>query len=144
MIQLTPPAEEIMNDDAVKAYPDECCGFMFGVENAGSVRVVSAALPVINASSEDKKRRFRISPKDYLRAENYALDNDLQLLGVYHSHPDHPAEPSEHDRVAAQPWFSYVIISVIKGQVNNTRSWVLNQQSRFEEEQVHHHSSINI
>jgi proteasome lid subunit RPN8/RPN11 len=71
-----------------------------------------------------------------MKAERYALDNDLQLLGVYHSHPDHPAEPSEHDRVAAQPWFSYVIISVLKGAINNTRSWILNGQSRFEEESI--------
>ncbi len=143
MILIEPSAEKIMNEDAVKAFPDECCGFMYGVENADGGRVVRVALPVHNSSIENRKRRFEISPKDYLKAEKYALENDLQLLGVFHSHPDHPAVPSEHDRVAAQPWFSYIIISVLKGEVSNTRSWVLNEQSRFDEEQINHNSEIN-
>jgi proteasome lid subunit RPN8/RPN11 len=63
------------------------------------------------------------------------VENDVQLLGIYHSHPNHPAIPSEHDRVAAQPFFSYVIISVENGVVKNTRSWVLNSDSQFDEEE---------
>ena len=143
MIFLDLSAEKIMNEDAVKAYPDECCGFMYGTDSADGNRTVSIALPVHNSSAENKARRFQISPKDYMNAERYALDNDLQLLGVYHSHPDHPAEPSEHDSVAAQPWFSYIIISVVKGEVNRTRSWVLNEDSRFDEEKVNINSVIN-
>ena len=136
MIAIHPDAEKVMNEDAEHAFPDECCGFMYGADNGDGTRTVSVALPVHNASSENKKRRFEISPRDYLKAEQYALENDLQLLGVYHSHPDHPAIPSEHDRVAAQPWFSYIIISVLKGTVSNTRCWVLNDESQFDEEQI--------
>lgn len=135
MITIEPGAEEIMNDDALRAYPDECCGFMFGVEDAGGNRVVTHALPVDNSSAGNRKRRFEISPKDYLRGENYATGNDIQFLGIYHSHPNHPAIPSEHDRVAAQPWFSYVIISVVEVEVKDIRSWILNDELRFDEEE---------
>ncbi len=135
-MEIETAAKKIMNEEAVNAYPDECCGFMFGQEDGSGYRTVRLAMPVINASVENRKRRFEVSPKDYISAEKYALDNQLLLLGVYHSHPDHPAEPSEHDRIAAQPWFSYVILSVLKGVVNNTRSWLLNDESHFEEEQL--------
>jgi proteasome lid subunit RPN8/RPN11 len=60
----------------------------------------------------------------------------LALLGIYHSHPNHPAIPSEHDRVAAQPWFSYVIISVLERKIGPVRSWRLNEETQFEEETV--------
>lgn len=135
MIRIEDNAVKIMNDDAIRAFPDECCGFMFGYEDHSGNRVVTQAIPVINSSVENRKRRFEIAPKDYLKGEQYAADNDLQLLGIYHSHPNHPAVPSEHDRVAAQPWFSYVIISVSDDEIKNTRSWVLNDNSQFDEEE---------
>ena len=69
-------------------------------------------------------------------AERYADENGVQLLGVYHSHPNHPAIPSEHDRVAAQPYFSYIIISVKDSQIADIRSWQLNDEFQFEEETV--------
>lgn len=134
MIIIEKEAGTVMNDDAIKAFPDECCGFMFGQENADGNRVVTKALPIDNSASENRKRRFVIAPKDYMKGEKFAADNNLQLLGIYHSHPDHPAIPSEHDRVAAQPWFSYVIISVSKDGVKNARSWVLNDNFQFDEE----------
>jgi proteasome lid subunit RPN8/RPN11 len=67
-------------------------------------------------------------------AEKFAVENDVQLLGIYHSHPNHPAIPSEHDRVAALPYFSYVILSVKDGSIDHIRSWRLNDVSQFEEE----------
>ncbi len=134
MITIEAEAEKQMNEDALKAFPYECCGFMFGNEDESGHRRVTASIAVQNSSPENKKVRFVISPKDYLKGEQFAFENDLQLLGIYHSHPSHPAVPSEHDRVAAQPWFSYVIISVEKDGVKNTRSWVLNDTARFEEE----------
>jgi proteasome lid subunit RPN8/RPN11 len=135
MITIEKSAEKIMNEDALKAFPDECCGFMFGSQDAAGNRIVSEALPIHNSAVENRKRRFEIAPKDYLKGEQYAADHDLDLLGIYHSHPNHPAVPSEHDRVAAQPWFSYVIISVGEDGVKNVRSWVLNDNSQFDEEE---------
>lgn len=135
MITIEHAAEKIMNNDAVNAFPDECCGFMFGYEDEAGNRVVTQALPINNAAIENRKRRFEIAPKDYMKGERHAAENDIQLLGIYHSHPNHPAIPSEHDRVAAQPFFSYVIISTESDGVKNTRSWVLNDNSQFDEEE---------
>jgi proteasome lid subunit RPN8/RPN11 len=135
MITVEQAAEKIMNNDAVNAFPDECCGFMFGNEDAAGNRTVTQALPINNSAVENRKRRFVISPKDYMKGERHAIANDVQLLGIYHSHPNHPAIPSEHDRVAAQPFFSYVIISVQNGNIDHTRSWVLNDNFQFDEEE---------
>jgi proteasome lid subunit RPN8/RPN11 len=123
-----------MKDQAVLIFPDECCGFLFGSEQHDGQRTVSKIREVNNAKPGDKRRRFEITPQDYMQAEQYALENDLLLLGIYHSHPNHPAVPSEFDRAAAQPWFSYVIISVMHSQVDHIRSWRLNEASQFEEE----------
>jgi proteasome lid subunit RPN8/RPN11 len=135
MIRFERAAEQVMFDDAKNAFPDECCGFMYGVQE-GDNRIITIALPINNAATENRKRRFVISPKDYLKGEQYAIENNLELLGIYHSHPNHPAIPSEHDRVAAQPFFSYVIISVTEDGVKNVRSWLLNEDSQFDEEQL--------
>lgn len=128
------PLDEMI-EDAVKTFPDECCGFLFGKTSTGS-RSITKIQAVINAKEGDKRRRFVISAKDYLRAEQFAEENNLELIGVYHSHPNHPAIPSEHDRVAAQPFFSYIILSVMNNEFDHVRSWRLNEQQQFEEERV--------
>src|SRR5450432_791524 len=94
-----------MKDHAVNIFPDECCGFLFGSEQPDGVRKVAKIKEVNNAKTGDKRRRFAITPRDYMHAEQFAIENSLLLLGIYHSHPNHPAVPSEFDRVAAQPWF---------------------------------------
>lgn len=123
-----------INRDAVKTFPEECCGFLFGT--ASGERIITASRAAKNLSEGDKKTRFAIGPKDYLTAEQWAEENELELVGIYHSHPDHPAIPSEHDRLAAQPFFSYVIVSIINKNYTDTRSWRLNENSQFEEETV--------
>src|SRR5450432_1452961 len=119
---------------ALSIFPDECCGFLYGAEQPDGSRTISKILEVNNSKTGDKRRRFEITGKDYMLAENFAVENDLLLLGIYHSHPNHPAIPSEHDRVAAQPYFSYIIVSVMQGQIDHIRSWQLNDASQFEEE----------
>lgn len=123
-----------MKTHAESGYPNEICGFFYGLED--DVRQVRFAQEVENAKEGDQSRRFQIDPLDYQKAEQYAIDHDLDLLGVYHSHPDHPAEPSEHDRKVAMPWFSYIIISVQDGEAVSTRSWQLNDERKFDEEQI--------
>jgi proteasome lid subunit RPN8/RPN11 len=135
MILIEPQAREQFIEDAVNTFPDECCGFLFGMEKDDS-RVITAIQVVDNSKAGDKTRRFEISPQDYLKGERYALENNLALLGVYHSHPNHPAIPSEHDRVAAQPYFSYLIISVLNNEIITLRSWRLNEEEQFEEEKI--------
>ena len=117
---------------AVEQNTDECCGFLLGTE-IGKNRIISMIMHVDN-DALDRRRTFRISPKNYLAAENFAAWNNLRLIGIYHSHPNAPAIPSEFDRVAAQPYFSYVILSVMNKKVEAIRSWNLNDQFQFEEE----------
>ncbi len=117
---------------AVEKRTDESCGFLFG-SDSGTDRIVSTIMEVEN-DSFDRRRTFRISPRNYLKAENYALCNNLQMLGIFHSHPDSPAIPSEFDRIAAQPYFSYLILSVMNQKLTDMRSWSLRNNSQFEEE----------
>jgi proteasome lid subunit RPN8/RPN11 len=136
MISIDSRARDLMNKDGLDSFPDECCGFFYGNEDGSGDRSVTEILVVNNAKEGDKRKRFEVSAKDYMKAEQYALERGLQLLGVYHSHPDHPAIPSEHDRVAAQPYFSYIIISVLSNRTTHIRSWRLNDNFQFEEEAI--------
>lgn len=135
MLKIDPIIQQQVLEDAIRAFPDECCGFLFGTEN-GEERFLSDILVVNNAKDGDKRRRFEISAQDYLSAEQYALDKGLSLLSVYHSHPNSPAIPSEQDRIAAQPFFSYVIVSIYKRGRNNLLSWRLNDEFQFEAENI--------
>lgn len=136
MVIIEQKALNAMHEDALKNFPDECCGFFFGKENSNEKRIVTSIVVVNNSKEGDKRRRFEISPKDYLQAEQFADENNIQLLGVYHSHPNHPAIPSEHDRKAAQPYFSYLIMSVKESEIADTRCWQLNDNFQFEEESI--------
>lgn len=129
-------ADEVMRRDSIAKFPDECCGFFYGEEKEKN-RVVKLAVPVDNAQEGDQKRRFEISPFDYMKAESFALRNNLTLLGVYHSHPQHPAIASEHDLKFAMPYFSYVIYSVMDGKIADVKSWVLDDNNeKFIEQKV--------
>lgn len=124
-------AVNIIEKHGIEDYPYECCGFLYGAE--GNVRVIQEAKPVLNKVTENRKRRFEISAQDYLKAEQYATQHNLTLLGVYHSHPDHPAVPSIHDFKQAVPFFSYIIISVSENGVQSLRSWQLHEGVFVEE-----------
>jgi proteasome lid subunit RPN8/RPN11 len=136
MITIEQDPWEVMVKDAVSAFPDECCGFLFGTEDQEGNRTILRALPVDNSKQGDKTRRFEISALDYLKAEKLAESGEFLLLGIYHSHPSHPAIPSEHDRKAAQPYFSYLILSVFQPEQIGVRSWRLNEAELFEEEKM--------
>ncbi len=136
-VYISEEAVETINADGIEAFPNECCGFLYGTEAADGSRQITLAVPVSNSKEGDQRRRFEISPLDYLRAEQFALQNDTTLLGVYHSHPNHPAIASEHDLAEAMPYFSYVIVSVMDGEVADLKSWRLRDEEReFLEETV--------
>lgn len=135
MLHLTSHAKNQIIEDALRTFPDECCGFLFGLENVDQRKITEITV-VTNVKEGDKRRRFKISAKDYLKAEQYAEHHNLSLLGVYHSHPNHPSVPSEHDRVVAQPYFSYIIVSIQNGAFASLQSWRLNDDFQFEEEIV--------
>ncbi len=126
---------ETVNSHALETFPFECCGFLYGDDEGG--RSLSLAVPVDNKKEGDQRRRFEISPLDYLKAEQFALENDTQLLGIYHSHPNHPAIASQHDLAVAMPFFSYLIVSVMDGKIADLKSWRLKDEIReFQEERV--------
>ena len=123
-----------MKQHALEAYPMECCGFVFGDERKEE-RFIVTVTRAENSKAGDQRRRFEINPRDYLKAERYALANEVTLIGIYHSHPDHPAKPSEHDLRQAVPFFSYLILATEKEQVTTVTSWQL-YHDKFEEEEI--------
>ena len=134
-IVLSQQAIQTINRHAVETFPNECCGFLYGQD--GTQRLIRKAVRVNNSKVGDQRRRFEIAPLDYVKAEQYALTHDLQLLGIYHSHPNHPAIASAHDLAKALPFFSYVIVSVMEGKIAATKSWKLEEDAlAFHEELV--------
>lgn len=125
---------DTIHQHAIETYNNECCGFLYAFNN--NQRIVTESQPASNSQEGDQKKRYFIAPNQYLRAEQYALEYNLTLLGIYHSHPDHPASPSEYDRSHALPFFSYVIISVINGKIKETTSWILQENGFFQQEKI--------
>jgi proteasome lid subunit RPN8/RPN11 len=105
------------------AYPAECCGVLAGY--LGEVKEVSRLLPMVNRRS-DNPHRYLILPDDLRRAEAELRSAGLEVLGFYHSHPDHPAVPSPFDTEHAWPWYSYIIVRVDRSRAAELTSWVLN------------------
>ena len=121
---------------AAVSYPEECCGVLVGRASAGS-NFVERVLSVGNEREESRHNRYLISPDTILAAHKQARSLGLEILGYYHSHPDHPARPSELDREYAWPGVSYLIVSVEKGKVVDTRSWRLaDDRESFDEETI--------
>ncbi len=105
-------------------YPEECCGIILG-KSGGGKRNVSDVCEFQNHQEENRRRRFFVTPREYMRAERIAAEKGLELLGFYHSHPDHPAIPSEFDREHALPWFTYIVLAVEGGEAKVMTAWEL-------------------
>ncbi|MCB0662039.1 MAG: M67 family metallopeptidase [Saprospiraceae bacterium] len=134
-IHIDPSIKAFIDKHGEETFPYECCGFLYGSDANG--RNITVAKRVTNSKYGDQRRRFEITPQDYLEAERYAAMNDLDLLGIYHSHPNHPAIASVHDLAKAMPFFSYVIVSIMEGKAVDLKSWKLKDEERvFEEETV--------
>jgi proteasome lid subunit RPN8/RPN11 len=135
-IRVDPSVLDRIREHAASTYPHECCGALIGKDQNGTVEVVDVR-PLENVTDEGPRRRFRVSPDDYRESEAHARKAGADLVGFYHSHPDHPAEPSQYDLDHAWPNFSYVIVSVRAGQPADWRSWRLNaDRSSFVEERA--------
>jgi proteasome lid subunit RPN8/RPN11 len=125
-----------IHDHAKEAYPEECAGALVGI-NVGETKIVVDVWRAENTHEDNKARRFLIEPLQIKEFEERALGRDMDLLGFYHSHPDHPAKPSEYDREHAWPYYSYVIASVSGDNVGDMRSWVLkDDRSYYDEESI--------
>jgi proteasome lid subunit RPN8/RPN11 len=125
-----------IHDHAKETYPEECSGVIVGMDT-GEMKVVVGVWRAENTHEDERSRRFLIDPLIYMKLEQQANERDMDVLGIYHSHPDHPAEPSEYDREHAWPNFSYIIASVSSEQVEDMRSWVLKEdRSGYDEEPI--------
>lgn len=118
--------EEILAH-AESAYPEECCGVL--VAGSGTKDVV-ASVRMRNAFSGPRHDRYNIDPMDLYRADRDAAHRGLTIAGIYHSHPDHPATLSEFDIEHSFPWYSYLVVSVPRGQVGDARSWLPGKDRR--------------
>lgn len=124
MIAFSRDLQNLIQEHAQRVYPEECCGILLGATK-DPWREVQEVLPIENARADERRRRFLITPQDYILAERYAGERGLELIGFYHSHPDHLASPSQYDVDHALPWHSYVIVAVRGGKAQEWRSWIL-------------------
>lgn len=118
-------------------YPEEGCGFLLGAVRDG-VNHVHSIRRVDNRQATNRTHRYAITPDDYRAAQREAAENGLDIVGFYHSHPDHPAQPSETDLAEATfPGYTYAIVSVRDGTATELTAWILTpDRSRFKEEAI--------
>ncbi|NJR38633.1 MAG: M67 family metallopeptidase [Leptolyngbyaceae cyanobacterium CSU_1_4] len=137
---------------AVRTYPQECCGLLLGhlspdrsckqvikiweTVNAWNPEVGADLTTIIPQLGQGKRDRFWIDPQDLLAAQRDARDHQMNIVGIYHSHPDHPAVPSESDRLLAWSEYSYLILSVRSGIVSDYRCWALDHHQQFQPEEM--------
>jgi proteasome lid subunit RPN8/RPN11 len=126
------PTARLSSDVAAKirahgeeTYPHECCGALLGREVTDDLREISALFPLVNRRDDSPRNRFSVTSEDVRDAEKAAREKGLDVLGWYHSHPDHPAKPSQYDQDHAWPWYSYIIVSVANGEPQYMTSWRL-------------------
>jgi len=126
-------AEKIRAHGA-ETYPHECCGALLGRDGDAShpeaSREVLALFPLVNRHGESPRNRFIVTAEDVLEADKAAQAQGFEVIGWYHSHPDHPARPSQFDQDHAWPWYSYIIVSVYYGSPQDMTSWRLNDDRR--------------
>lgn len=140
MIRITKDLAEKIEKHGTETYPDECCGILLGSSD-GETHLVKDIAELENNQVENRQRRFLVTPEQYLQAERTASERGMELLGFYHSHPDHPAIPSEFDREHALPWFIYIVMSVVGGRPTVMTAWILSDsRDRF----LERHMSVEI
>src|SRR5216684_1213901 len=133
-LTITADVDQAIRRHGRETYPHECCGALLG---RGAHVTGIVALP--NTTEEGPRRRFMVRPSDYQLAERRATELGGELLGFYHSHPDHPARPSQYDLDHAWPNFAYVIVAVAAGRAGDmTVWWLKDDRSSFEEGELQH------
>ncbi len=165
MLYLPAPCRAAIAAHAEQDYPWECCGLLLGTPQPNGDRTVVEVCPTPNAwdtlresfpapetdapagiaapansgdrpTPRDETRQFAIDPADFLRLTRVARDRNLDIIGIYHSHPDHPAVPSEFDRTYAWPQYSYVIVAIESGHLVDCQSWRLDADAQFQQELI--------
>jgi proteasome lid subunit RPN8/RPN11 len=140
---------EKIREHGVETYPYECCGALLGKDQESAAapdsntfglknsREVLSLFPLVNRRDDSPRNRFSVTAYDVREAEKAAMAQGLDVIGWYHSHPDHPARPSDYDRDHAWPWYSYIIVSVHTGVPQDMTSWRLkDDRTAFLEEKI--------
>ena len=137
MLKLASTIEAEIRQAGAEAYPNECCGILFGSED-GDEQVVKSLRPIENArESGEQYHRFLITAEDMMQAEIEARKLGLEIVGFCHSHPDHPAAPSEYDREHALPFYHYIILRVAQGRPEDMTDWRLRlSREAFDREEI--------
>lgn len=136
MLRLRTKHTEIVHSHLCRAYPEEGCGVLLGREREG-VRETERVIGFDNVREDSRHNRYLIAPGQFLAAEREARAAGLDVIGFFHSHPDHPSRPSAFDLEHAWAWYSYLIVSVERGAVKDAHSWRLaDDRSKFEPEDL--------
>ncbi|MBW4504077.1 MAG: M67 family metallopeptidase [Scytonema hyalinum WJT4-NPBG1] len=149
VLQLLPKHLQTIYTHAETTYPEECCGIILGnltsegktvvevmpTENAWNAET-AAELPGDDTLDYSKRQRYAIAPQVMLHTQKEARDRKLNIIGIYHSHTDHPAIPSEYDRQLAWQEYSYIIVSVQNGKASDIKSWTLDDTHQFQQEAI--------
>lgn len=152
MLRVTAEHIRAICAHAQSTYPQECCGLLLGklsqdgkilieaiaTKNAWSAQAVESFSEIDTKwqLSENKSTHYTIAPEEILRVQKESRDRQLDIIGIYHSHPDHPAIPSEFDRVCAWQAYSYIIVSVPQGKAGELQSWCLDDNHQFQPEEI--------
>lgn len=151
MIQISSNHLNQIRNHAENTYPEECCGLLLGqindhykilievreTENSWSVEAFDFLTNLTSSSKPlSKQNRFSIAPEMLLKVQKEARDRALSIIGIYHSHPDHPAIPSKFDQAIAHALYSYIIVSVQQGQTKDISSWILDEMHQFQQEEI--------
>ncbi|MBE9222300.1 M67 family metallopeptidase [Cyanobacterium stanieri LEGE 03274] len=149
MIKIKESDLQLIKGEGRLHYPDECCGLLIG-KKENNYNVVVKVIPTINDWENQryflreimdkpdlgKQENFAIAPKTMLQIQKEVRGKNLDIIGIYHSHPNHPAIPSEFDRAIAWEGYSYIIMSVVEKQVEKLFCWQLDEDRRFQEENI--------
>jgi proteasome lid subunit RPN8/RPN11 len=127
MIRIEPEPWAAMVAHARRTYPNECCGAMLGSIENGS-KVVLAAMPLENAFAGSQAARYELRREDLEAADRAASERKLELVGIYHSHPDCDAYFSSTDLKNSCPWYSFVVLSIRQGEFDHANSWLPNAE----------------
>ena len=140
-LKISPELADKIRAHGAQTYPHECCGALLGrdteVADRRVYREIHALHPLVNRRDDSANNRFLVTSQDVLNAEKAARQQGLGVVGWYHSHPDHPARPSQYDRDHAWPWYSYIIVSVANRIPEEMTSWRLaDDRTEFECEEI--------
>jgi len=147
-LRISAVLAERIRQHGVETYPYECCGALLGRDARSDTapiapREIVDLFPLINRRDDSPRNRFAVRPLDVIEADRAAQALGLDVVGWYHSHPDHPARPSEYDREHAWPWYSYIIVSVNERAPRDMTSWRLrDDRSGYTEERIEVHGKL--